>query len=94
LPRKRSESLPVLADGLVWVSFWIARQPPEPPAPVVSLPSSVLSAFVSPVSSKKNCLKSEPGRKSPFSGRLNGVPLAALARVFALKGAVPSAAVS
>jgi hypothetical protein len=82
--------LPVFADGLDWVSFWIAPQPPAPPAPVSLAPFSVLSAFVSPVSEKKNCLKSEPGRKRPFSGRLDGVAFAALARLFALKGAVPS----
>jgi hypothetical protein len=36
----------------------------------------------------------EPGRKTPFSGRLKGAPFAAFARVFALKGAVPSTEVS
>ena len=35
-----------------------------------------------------------PGRKTPFSGRLKGVPCAAFASTFALNGAVPSTAVS
>jgi hypothetical protein len=55
---------------------------------------SGLVAFVSPVSSKKNSRKCEPGRKLPFSGRLNGVPSCAFASVFALNGVVPSVAVS
>jgi hypothetical protein len=53
---------------------------------------SVLAAFVSPVSSKKYCWKWEPGRKRPFSGRLNGVARAAFAATLALNEAVPSAA--
>ncbi len=66
--RKKSDSFPVFADGLDWVRLWIAPQPPEPPAPVVLSPFSTLRAFVSPVSSKKNCLKPAPGRNWPFSG--------------------------
>jgi len=54
-------------------------------------PFSALVALVSPVSSKKNCLKPEPGRNRPFSGHLNGVPSAAFASVFALNGAVEPA---
>ena len=63
---------------------------PQPPA----APFSGLVALVSPVSSKKNVLNFEPGSKRPFSGRLNGVAFAALARSIATKGAVPSTAVS
>ena len=59
--------MPVSAPGPLWLSFMIEPQPP-------AVLFSGLFAFVSPVSSKKNCLKSEPGRKTPFSGRLNGVP--------------------
>ena len=80
--------------GSLWLSFITEPQPP-------AVSFSGLVAFVSPVSSKKNCLKSEPGRKTPFSGRLNGVPTApgwvasgVFASVFALNGADPSMAVS
>ena len=84
----------MFAEGLDCVSFWIAPQPPAPPAPVTLSPFSVLVAFVSPVSSKKKSLKPDPGRKRPFSGRLKGVPFFAFARVLALNGSVPSTAVS
>ena len=63
---------------------------PQPPA----APFSGLVALVSPVSSKKNFVKCEPGWNSPFSGRLNGVAPAALARSIATNGALPSTAVS
>jgi hypothetical protein len=62
----------------------------QPPASAFS----GLVAFVSPVSSKKKSRKCEPGRITPFLGRLNGVPSCAFASVFALNGAVPSVAVS
>ena len=79
--------LPVLALGELWVSWKIDPQPP-------ALAFSTLSLFVSPVSSKKNFVKSVPGWKTPFSGRLNGVAFAALASGPATNGALPSVAVS
>ena len=79
--------MPVLALGPLWVSFMIEPQPP-------AVAFSGLVALVSPVSSKKNVLNFEPGWKRPFSGRLNGVALAALARSIATNGALPSTAVS
>ena len=63
---------------------------PQPPAAGFS----ALVALVSPVSSKKNVLKPESGRKRPFSGRLNGVAFAALASSLARNGVVPLTAVS
>ena len=86
-PLKKTEIFPVDEEGPDWVSL---KRLPHPPA--VSF--SVLVAFVSPVSVKKNSPKCEPGRKTPFSGRLNGVAFAAFAATFALNGVVPSAAVS
>ena len=50
-------------------------------------------ALVSPVSVKKSSPKPVEGRNTPFSGRLNGVPLP-LASAFASNGTVPSVAVS
>jgi hypothetical protein len=85
-PRKNSVSEPSSSDGCRCESL---KMPPKPPN---ALPASV-SAFVSPVSVKKNSRKRVPGRKMPFSGRLNGVPLP-LARLLASNGAVPSVAVS
>ena len=49
---------------------------------------------VSPVSVKKNSRNVVPGRKTPFSGRLNGVASAALASALASNGSVPSVSVS
>jgi len=69
------------------VSFCMAPNPPK------SAPASV-SEFVSPVSSKKNSWKCEPGRNCPFSGLLKGVPPAALAKALALKGTLPCVSVS
>jgi len=83
---KKAVILPVAADGLDCVSSKMLPQPPSS--------FSTLVAFVSPVSVKKKSRKCEPGRNTPFSGRLNGVPCAAFASVFALNGAVPSTAVS
>ncbi len=77
----------MLALGSFWVSFMIEPQPP-------AAAFSGLVALVSPVSSKKNFVKSEPGWKRPFSGRLNGVAFAALASSIATNGALPSTAVS
>ncbi len=51
-------------------------------------------ASVSPVASKKNVLKPEPGRNWRFSGRLNGVAPAFFAAALASKLAVPSTSVS
>ena len=78
----------MFADGSACVSLKTPVQPPQ------QLFSTAGPALVSPVSSKKNCVKCPSGRNSPFSGRLNGVPFAALAAVFALNGALPSTAVS
>ena len=68
-------------------SSWIAPKPPY------GVPASVASV-VSPVSVKKNFLKPVPGLKTPFSGRLNGVPPAFLAAALASNAAVPSVLVS
>src|SRR3954469_2346263 len=64
--------------------------PPQPPADGFS----GLVSFVSPVSVNSNSRNCEPGRKTPFSGRLNGVACAAFAATLALNGASPSTAVS
>ena len=87
VPLKNTVILPVFADGL---DCSRSKSPPQPPA--VSF--STLVAFVSPVSVKTNSPKCVPGRKTPFSGRLNGVAFAAFPAVFALNGVVPSTAVS
>jgi hypothetical protein len=84
---KKSDSSPESADGSRWTSLKIDVHPP-------AVPFSGLVAFVSPVSSKKNSSKCEPGRNCPFSGRLNGVACAAFASGFATNGALPSVAVS
>src|SRR4051812_17659010 len=87
-PRKSRCSLPLSADGLRCSSIWTA---PNPPGSVAGLTSRV----VSPVSVNANERKRVPGWKTPFSGRLNGVPpSSAFASAAALNGAVPSVAVS
>src|SRR5215510_344964 len=58
-----------------WSSQKIAPKPPDAAADV--------RLSVSPVSSKKNSVNFDPGRNTPFSGRLNGVAPAAFASVFA-----------
>src|SRR5262249_59175296 len=75
------------AAAFACVSLKIEAHPP-------AVPFSGLVAFVSPVSSKKNSRKEVPGRKTPFSGRLKGVPCAALASALESKGALPFTAVS
>src|SRR5262249_7056784 len=52
------------------------------------------SALVSPVGTKTKDWKPVPGTNWPFSGRLNGVAPAALARALASKSAVPLTAVA
>ena len=94
LPSKKREILPWSAEGLSCVSLKSDVQPPAVHTLVAVPPFSALVAFVSPVSSKKNSRKLLPGRKTPFSGRLKGVPLFAFAAVFALNGALPWTAVS
>ena len=79
--------MPVSADG----DGWSRRcTPPNPPRSGIACER----LSVSPVSSKKNVRKPVPGWNCPFSGRLNGVALAAFAAALALNGAVPSIAVS
>ena len=85
-PRKKSVSEPSSSDGCRCESL---KRPPKPPK---ALAASV-SAFVSPVSVKKNSRKCVPGRKTPFSGRLNGVPLP-FASLLASNGSLPFVAVS
>src|SRR5262252_1476301 len=53
--------------------------PPQPKKSALA----VLFAFVSPVASKRNVRKFEPGWNWPFSGRLNGVAPAAFAAALA-----------
>src|SRR5882724_287206 len=58
-------------------------EPHEPRAASAGAPPAFAS--VSPVESKKNVRKFEPGRKATFSGRLNGVAPAFLASALASK---------
>jgi hypothetical protein len=69
------------------VSFMIEPKPPK------SRPISVRLS-VSPVSSKKNSVKLDPGRNCPFSGRLKGVAPDALAAALASKEPKPFTDVS
>src|SRR5262249_46748319 len=72
-------STPCVADGPPFcVSMKIAPKPPYCEPAWVRL-------SVSPVSSNANCENDVPGRKTPFSGRLNGVAFAALASEFESK---------
>src|SRR5215470_10664199 len=57
--------------------------PHDPRAAKAGVPPEFAS--VSPVGSKKNVRKFEPGRNARFSGRLNGVAPAVLASALALK---------
>ena len=63
------------------------------PKPPPSEPASVRMS-VSPVSVNANARNFVPGRKTPFSGRLNGVPSAAFASALASNESVPSVSVS
>ena len=66
-----------------WVSLKTDPKPPDTfglvHAGSALTPPAQVRLSVSPVSSNQNSVKFEPGRKTPFSGRLNGVAPAAFA---------------